>query len=377
MNIHILHDDKFTNGAIQQFEQFYPEQNLYIVLLYDKPDLIYTSPNDKLIRLHIRDRKLTQKLNNLIKQNPVVKNLFVHYLDSFKAAIAVRLIKKNRLNFYWIFYGGDLYDFLIRHLQYDIYDDKQYLQKTPMLSEFVKKVKYLIWFGMTPKKVLLSAFQEVDFFCFWNEYDFELFKRKLKTKAKKKNFIYYNALGNPSLPLVEKKNSIVINHSASVSGNHFSILKSLKNLKVDSTKFNIILPLSYGNKSYADQVVSFAKTIMGNSVMPLMDFLPINEYQNILSEVKIAIFGMRRQEAAGNIFLLINMGAKVFLREENTLLQWLKKRDFLIYSIEKDLQDGLNLNGLSADEIAHNRTCYQKTFNEKNFAKFMNGLIQE
>jgi len=375
MNLHIFHDDKFTNGAIEQFEQAYPNQNIYIVLLYTSETLKFTNTHPKIKTFHIRDKSIVSQAGTIIKDNKIT-NLFVHYLDTYKASITLKILAKHHLKFYWIFYGGDLFDYLSRYHQYDILDNKSY-KKDTRREDFIKNIKYLLWFGWTTKSAMKKAFQRLDYFCFWNEYDFKLFRSNVDSNAKHKNFIYYNALGNPAFPLVEKKNTLMINHSASPSGNHFHVIESIKSLPLQERNYNILLPLSYGSKAYAKQIIDSAKTNITCDLRVLQDFMPLQEYQSILSEVKIAIFGMRRQEAAGNIFQLLNMGAKVFLRKENTLYQWLKKRDFIVYSLEDHMDELKQLNGLVSEQIEHNRACYTKTFNKAVYKEMMIQLIDK
>ena len=103
----------------------------------------------------------------------------------------------------------------------------------------------------------------------------------------------------------------------------------------------------------------------------------MDQYQQILAEVKVAIFGMKRQEAAGNIFQLLNLGAKIFLREQNTLLTWLRNKGFIVFSIEKDLQSIKQITELSDQEIKHNQACYDRHFNPTVYSQMMMQLISE
>lgn len=375
MNIHIFHDDKFTNGAIEQFERFYPNQNIYIVLLYNSAALTFTSPHEKMITFALREKNIVAKIGDLVSSNNI-KNLFVHYLDTYKASITLKILAQHALKFYWIFYGGDLYDYLSRYQQYDILDTKS-LKRNTRKEDLLKNIKYLLWFGWTTKTALKNAFKRLDYFCFWNEYDFDLFRTQVETTAKHKDFIYYNALGNADFPMVKKKNTLMINHSASPSGNHFFVFEAIRDIPFEENNFSILLPLSYGDKAYADQIEASAHETLEAPILSLREFMPLQEYQTILSEVKIAIFGMKRQEAAGNIFQLLNMGAKVFLREENTLFKWLKQRNFLIFSLTHDYHELNQLTGLTVEQIEHNRDCYANTFNETVFTEMMEHLIDK
>ena len=374
MNLHIFHDDKFTNGGIEQFEKYFPNQNIFIILLYKDKTPKYIPTHKEVLIFHIRDNNLEGTIRDIISSMHVDK-LFIHYLDTFKASITSKILsKESKLKLYWIFYGGDLYDYLSKYRQYNIIDDDQ-LKKKATKENFIKIIKYLLWFGWTPKSGIDRFFKRLNYFCFWNEFDYTLFKDNIRSNAEYKNFIYINALGDAKFPLTNKSNTIMINHSASITGNHLFVLDYIKNLPLKEQKCNILLPLSYGDKDYANNIITLAENTLDTNITSLTSFMPLHEYQELLSTVKIAIFGMRRQEAAGNIFQLINMGTKVFLREENTLLQWLKKRGFVVFSLENQYDELPSLTGLSAEEIRHNRACYERIFNDHSFDEMMHNLM--
>ncbi|SKB67072.1 4-alpha-L-fucosyltransferase glycosyl transferase group 56 [Sphingobacterium nematocida] len=360
---------------MKQFERAYPGKNCYIILLYNQKQLKYTVPNAHTYVFHIRDLNLLQQLSGIIQSNSGSR-LFLHFIDDFKAALVNKLLDKfKHLRFYWIFYGGDLYEYLTRYEGYQIIDDSSFLPKTSFLNWLSKRTKYLLRFGMSQKTAKMRAFQRLDYFCFWNEYDYQLFHSKIKSAAEYKSFIYCNALGDPAHVQPQKKAVIMINHAASFSGNHHYIIHTLAKLQIPLTEYQILLPLSYGDKKFADKVKLAAEQELKTDINALTKFLPINEYQKILSEVKIAIFGMRRQEAAGNVFQLLNMGAQVFLRKDNTLLHWLKKRDFIVFCIEEDELELSRLNGLTLEQMSHNRIQYERYFNSQIYDNMMQQLI--
>src|SRR5690606_35773841 len=104
-NLHIIHDDKFTDGAIEQFEKYYPGQNIYVVLLNDGNKLKFTTANSLLSIYQIRSTDLKKNIQDTIRSHGV-KNLFIHYLDNFKAGISDKILSLFSLKFYWVFYGG-------------------------------------------------------------------------------------------------------------------------------------------------------------------------------------------------------------------------------------------------------------------------------
>ncbi|MFD1771740.1 TDP-N-acetylfucosamine:lipid II N-acetylfucosaminyltransferase [Sphingobacterium suaedae] len=375
-NLHLLHDDKFTNGAIAQFETSYPGENFYVILQSGNGSLVFTEPGEDCLVINLRDRKWEDKIATIV-QRYMSANLFVHYIDSYKAAMVRSLLAQFELKLYWIFYGGDLYGFLEEHRGYQLYDRPRDRPSIAFFDRLIKKWKYLFWFGISPNNAIQECFLACDYFCFWNENDFELFTNYFPSKAKFKSFIYYHALGNADFFSNAEKKYIMVNHASSPSGNHLTILKKLKERKLTAIPYTILLPLSYGDSNYAEEVIKAYNNVFPDRLEALRNFLPLHAYQQRLSEISSAIFGMRRQEAAGNIFQLLNLGARVFLREENSLLKWLLDRKFIVFSLENDLRSVDDLKPLSVEEVAYNRARYQLYFNAIVYKNMMDQLLEE
>ena len=89
-----------------------------------------------------------------------------------------------------------------------------------------------------------------------------------------------------------------------------------------------------------------------------MEYLKTDEYFKMLKNVDVAVFGQRRQEASGNIIQLLRNGVKVFLRNDNSLLEYYRKQGYIIFSVENDLTRETLFTPLSLDEQVHNRQTY-------------------
>lgn len=63
-----------------------------------------------------------------------------------------------------------------------------------------------------------------------------------------------------------------------------------------------------------------------------------------------------RQQAVGNIILMLYLGAKIYLRKENPIYSFLKENNFTVYLVEDILNDPSILDKkLTIDEIESNR----------------------
>lgn len=72
----------------------------------------------------------------------------------------------------------------------------------------------------------------------------------------------------------------------------------------------IVLPLSYGDISYAETIETYARTLYGDKVLILRENLGFLDYVKLIKTIDIAIFDYKHQSALGNIMLLLLWGKK-------------------------------------------------------------------
>lgn len=117
--------------------------------------------------------------------------------------------------------------------------------------------------------------------------------------------------------VVEQKTGFVeiqVGNSADPSNNHLEVFEKLAALRADN--FRVLVPLSYGDQHYARRVIDEGKKRFGERFVPLIDFLPPDQYQAFLATIDIAIFNHNRQQGLGNLISLLGMGKKVYLRRD-------------------------------------------------------------
>ena len=380
MNLHLIHDDKFFLPAFTAFEKNYPKQNIYLCLTSISDKKIYTK-NKNVLYVSLSTIKGVFKTEKFLKYYDI-SNVFVHNADKQKINFAIDFKIKFNAKIYWIFFGADLYSRLIEESKYQAFDEISIVPKkrnTPKnrlinnLKNFSQKISYLYLFGNMPNHNFVNFCEQVNFFCFWNENDYDLLINNYKTDAKYKNFLYFDLLPNSQIVLNNSlKNKILINHNASTYGNHKTLMDRLSQL---GTTDQIICPLSYGNDRVKREVSAYGQTLFDKNIHILTDFMPKDAYFGILSEVKVAIFGHRRQEAGANIFAMLLFGAKVFLRNDNNMLNWLKKRGFVCFSFENDLNFVDDLTPLDYESILLNQTLYKKYFSKEVEIRVFKNLI--
>lgn len=154
-------------------------------------------------------------------------------------------------------------------------------------------------------------------------------KKLYRTKARLFHAIYWgdDCYDNLMRPYKKQQNNecvkIQVGNSASEENNHIEILKLLEKYK--NEKIEIYVPLSYGNKIYADQVISYGKRTFGNKFIPITEFMELNEYFDFMYGMDVAILGMQRQQALGNTMAHIMFGNIVYLNRKSVVAHYCRK----------------------------------------------------
>lgn len=117
--------------------------------------------------------------------------------------------------------------------------------------------------------------------------------------------------------------AIQVGNSATETNNHISILKELIKFKDENIK--IFVPLSYGDKNYRRKVIEFGKQAFGEKFVGMTDFMKEENYYEFMNNMDVAIFGLKRQQALGNINALMFLGKKVFLKRGSVLAHYYRK----------------------------------------------------
>ncbi|WP_287797220.1 TDP-N-acetylfucosamine:lipid II N-acetylfucosaminyltransferase [Idiomarina sp.] len=165
--------------------------------------------------------------------------------------------------------------------------------------------------------------------------------------------------------------NIIIGNSADPTNNHIEIFEKLVPYK--SKKIHIIAPLSYGDKKYAERVISYGRQEFGGKFKPIIDFIPLDDYQQVLKSVDIAVFNHKRQQAMGNTITLLGMGKIVYLRADVTQWTLFKSLGIAVKDIsEFDLYPQLN-----EDDLAHNARIVKSYFNYANLVTQYRRIFSE
>lgn len=364
--VHLVQDEKFIDMAFQTFEKVFPEQNECIVLS-ESQDLLYIKSTPcSLINVHHEGyQDLVQKLT----EYDVV---ILHSLSHIQIEVLKHLPK--HVVTVWLGFGFDYYDLIYQDKTslYDVKTKALFLKHNPEYkiesnsTSFLKDEKF--WFVRKLKrfKRLITGVQSkqdvinnINFFSPVIETEYQILNQAMYGELKPR-FLDWN-YGNLEDNYIKgfenvsiTSNSILVGNSAHLTSNHLDTFDVLKRLEVTGRR--VIAPLSYGGEEYLDEIIFEGEKLFGDDFVPLVDFMPIDKYIEIISSCSVLIMNHVRQQAVGNIVTMMYLGAAIFLKEKNPVYSFFKEREAIVFTIEELETDGTLINvRLSNNEIEQNR----------------------
>ena len=199
----------------------------------------------------------------------------------------------------WICWGGELYDYNLGYLGDG------------------KKTKYYEY----KKKLIIN---HTGFICAWHRKEYlDALKYYPNTKAKFiEMFMPYKIYVKPNEVIGNncKHVRIMIGHSGSNINQHLDAMNKL--LFLADENIEIICPMTYAsNKSYMKKVKNTGQKYFGEKFKLLnQEWMSDSEYQKFLSTIDIAVFNNKREQAFGNIQILLLQGKKVYINKSNVAL---------------------------------------------------------
>ena len=115
----------------------------------------------------------------------------------------------------------------------------------------------------------------------------------------------------------ESKLRVVIGHRSEPIENHIRYIELLSKFPVD--KIEMYLPLSYGNKEYAEKVCEYVKEKDLKNVITILDFMNFRDYVEFLSNMDIAIIDCDNSLALGNVSLNLSLNNTIYLSRNGVI----------------------------------------------------------
>ena len=360
MNLHIMQDEKVISRTIDYFNEALPGQNVYIILIprVDYKCIHVKNECGNIYKVVYGTKLFWQAVGDVAQY----KFIILHYLDNNKIRFTRRICHPGIV---WIIWGADLYFRLLRPKGYRLFYDENIIKKTiqsdyspikRMLANLKQRYIYRRTFKAAQKVRYLVGLQ--------GDYDLLVKYYPYFRKIERRDFFYYpldeiipNALlGKQDLKL---GNDIIVGNSGSIYGNHEEIFLQLSKIKTNERKVKV--PLSYGASSVVKYVIEKGELLLGDRFVPILDFMPLDDYNKFLCSARTYIYGNYRQEAEGNIVVALYVGGAVFLHPSNVLLKEYRDMGCICFSTE-ELAEKINYH-LTDDEKKTNMDIMRKHYN--------------
>ncbi|MEJ8816952.1 TDP-N-acetylfucosamine:lipid II N-acetylfucosaminyltransferase [Lacibacter sp. H407] len=295
--VHIMIFEKFIRGYIEFVVKEFDvrDHHFYIVGKDYKKYNLDNLPNVTIVDNYYKLLKFVFAINR--SQRIILHGLW-HEGVIRLLLLQPWLIKKC----YWMMWGGDFY-----------YYDSETVSK----KRLIKKLQHFVGFVRGDYEFVREKYGAAG----------EFHESILYTVAFFEELVRKRTAGK------EESIKILVGNSADPSNNHLQIFEIL--LPFKDAGIEVIVPLSYGNESYRNDVVEKGAELFGDHFKPLLDFIPLDQYKKMLTEIQIGIFNHGRQQGLGNIITLLSYGKKVFLRKDVTTWGAFKDLGVTLYDIKE------------------------------------------
>jgi|GEM_PF-5054429 len=348
--IHLMHDDKFFDTAIEIFNSLTDQENLFIV----------GTDTDNYSIKYIRSRLVSvMKYNSLQYKNLITTIqsddiIVTHYLDRQKASVINAITANPKI--LWLSFGAELYT----SPEYDLPLHCPYTRLLVALNpkNIARRVRSAYrTYSKFHKDPVNAAIPKIKYLATPLDGEFKLFLKYFPGLTATQVFFQYGSLEQILGEAFHKNtplgNGVFIGNSNTPASNHVDAFRFIKKIKIKGAK--VVVPLSYGgDRFYKSAVMIAGKINFGTDFQPQLHFLDRTAYVEKLAECGTAVFMHIRQQAIGNIFIALWLGLKVFLLKENPCFAHFKSKGIAIYLIDKFAETEFNT-PLPADQKMLNR----------------------
>lgn len=202
--------------------------------------------------------------------------------------------------------------------------------------------------------------------------DYELAKKWYGAQGKYHECFMYPSNIYKEYAIKQKKHqtiNIQIGNSADPTNNHLEIFRKLEKYKDEDIK--IFVPLSYGDETYANEIIEQGRKIFGGKLEPITEFMPFDKYLGLLSEIDIAIFNHSRQQAMGNTITLLGLGKKIYMRIDSTPWSMFKDIGINVFDVAN-----VTIDLLDEDAKKQNQKRIKEHFSKETYLRQLNDLFE-
>lgn len=364
MILHFLADDKFSDYVIKQFRTTEMASEFVIVSWSEEIKFVQETGTANIVKYK------SESFYSLVKDLGRYKAIILHGLFwEWDYDILVNV--PDNVKVAWMFWGGEIYGRPdLKASFYAPRTKRQYWVKR--LKRLVKGTNH----DELNYQLPIGLFKRIDYCLTDIEEEYSFAKQYIGADFIHLWYNYYSieeTIGN----LIDTScigNNILVGNSSSLECNHLDALACIKDT-VPNQK--IICPLSYGETWLRNLIAAKGHKLFGSSFLPLVDFIPRQEYNSLLSSCSSAIMAHYRPQGLGNIITLLWMGTKVYMSKSSMQYSYLKRIGLTVLSIEEDLKHCSKepFSRLDNEQMIQNRSILHEVYGADNMDKKNHELV--
>lgn len=366
--LHFAPDEKFIPFIQETFEAVFPAASQFRIATEGSSRLRFVQPGENVRAIGAGYWRGDDFQTDLASCDILI----IHYLTAEFAALVPKVPERVLLG--WIGWGGDFYCLFEKQFGDMLLPETRRATAKPSyrLGSVCGRIAgqlntggpsvALAWgklkdsfFATSQAQTIRSISSRLDFV--WvNPEEQAMFRAEVPDfKGPFHRIGYYSAesvfeLGPPHMDGPD----ILVGNSATPTNNHLEIFDQLCRLDLEGRQ--IVVPLSYGDLHYQKLVIKAGKKRFGSRFSPITAYVPLEEYNLMLRRCGTVVMNHVRQQAGTSVATALYKGAKVYLRDENTVAQLYRHLGSRIYSIQTELVPGSEIFGpVEVPEMERNR----------------------
>lgn len=375
--VHLVLDEKFVDRAFFKYERFWPGKNEFL-MLGSPGKLRYIK------QCPVRFVSLEEAIETLSAYSR--PTLLIHSWHSGAGELVTRV--PDSVCVVWIGWGIDYYGSLIgggkreellmnqtRQMMREINSGRAFFLEKPSVTNLLRVSRIFSrrlgralgrvgnWYAR--KSVNRNGLERVDYFIpvLKSEYD----KALEENTWFRPGYVQWSSYGLPpgvydekiKALFYQKGANILVGNSAAPTNNHLEVFSLIERLDLRNVPY-IVCPLSYGDEWYREKIIRAGERMFGDRFRPFTEFMDFESYLAMLGTIGVAFMNHRRQQALGNINLLLRLGRRVYMNADSLAFQEFKDRGYFVEEIpwDADKKDRLVLQPLPIRERERNRHIF-------------------
>lgn len=336
MNYHIIPQDKFFEGYIEDIYRINQEDNNVIWIRGEKGESPFFHTDRPVEYLGNKTQAYIEHIHE-IKPND---KLFVSWYDVFIGRIILQSDLKAQLYVYLM--GGDFYaQPTWWHLNW-LFDPitKRRIKAERLFPIFLpirKPWRWYRWFKFLIKQLKqylekLETIKRIDYLILPEHAEEEI--RRIRAlypgcRAKHKigtfdqNFDMSRDFTLKVIPSQGDSIKLLLGNSSDPAGNQMDAIHYL--MKREKEQCDVYCLLSYGDRDAYEWICNYGSSCLGNRFYPINKYMKRDQYIRFLNEMDVVVMYHNRQQAVGAIMTALALGKPVFLKARSPLFSQLSE----------------------------------------------------